>query len=316
MAGGGPGEGAGGRVGLLPEALARAGGRVVGLPAPGGGDRGAFAVGERPPAAGGGGAGAGAGLWEIQWHRERHRAWLLAGGGAGAGGGGGWAERDGGVLLISPCDPLFLALPALEAARGGAGGSGGPGVFCPLAQALGDFAGGELQCLEPLLSPATLRLVCDAREAGGDTYYRLSDARVLAWLRVKARGVAKAGCAGVPGLAALDEAGRLAYAAGLLGEYLSPEWARRLGATLGVPLAAAPHPPAAAAGVRGAGEGSFFEEHREAGEKRARVDKKELAREAARRDREEKRRKERQREAKTMHSLSALFGRAQAKKPK
>ena len=220
------------------------------------------------------------------------------------------------MLLFSLCDPLFLALPALEAARGGAGGGGGPGVFCPLAQALGDFAGGELQCLEPLLPPATLRLVCDAREAGGDTYFRLSDARLLAWLRVKARRVAEAGCAGVPGLAALDEAGRLAYAAGLLGEYLAPEWARRLGAALGVPLAAAAPQPAAAAGVRGAGEGSFFEEHREAGEKRARVDKKELAREAARRDREEKRRKELQKEAKTMHSLSALFGRAQAKKPK
>ena len=117
-------------------------------------------------------------------------------------------------------------------------------------------------------------------------------------------------------LAALDAAGRLAYAAGLLEEYLAPEWARRLRAELGVSEAApaAAAPGGGVAGVRGAGEGTFFEEHRDVGEKRARVDKKEQAREAARRDREEKREKERLKEARSMHSISALFGRATAKK--
>jgi ribonuclease H2 subunit B len=46
-------------------------------------------------------------LQEVNWFKERYRSWFL----------GDSVISDGGLYLSTPVDPLFLALPILEASR-------------------------------------------------------------------------------------------------------------------------------------------------------------------------------------------------------
>ncbi|KAK9849261.1 hypothetical protein WJX84_000701, partial [Apatococcus fuscideae] len=73
-----------------------------------------------------------------------------------------------------------------------------------------------------------LRCICDVRELGNECFFRLSDARVLCWLKLKLRRLK----ASLPELGGsflqLDSAALSQYAAGLLSEYLSPSWHLRL----------------------------------------------------------------------------------------
>ena len=69
-------------------------------------------------------------------------------------------------------------------------------------------------------------------------------AQVLAWLHCKVRHAAAALRAGGGAFAGMDDAALAAYAAGLLGEWLSPAWQETLSAAYGL--------PAPGAGLRGA----------------------------------------------------------------
>jgi hypothetical protein len=90
--------------------------------------------------------------------------------------------------------------------------------------------------LAPLAAPA-LASVCVVQRSGADEFYRLDDARALAWLAVKAErllAVLMSGEGGGGGtFAALGESGVRSYAVELLGEYLPRAWLARLQAHLG-----------------------------------------------------------------------------------
>lgn len=72
--------------------------------------------------------------------------------------------------------------------------------------------------------------------------YALPDmhgAQVLAWLHCKVRRTAATLRAGGGAFASMDDAALAAYAAGLLGEWLSPAWQGKLSAAHGLPASGA-----------------------------------------------------------------------------
>jgi ribonuclease H2 subunit B len=126
---------------------------------------------------------------------------------------------------------LFLILPALESTRSSGGN------FCELEHCL------EALCLTPaasealtaLITPEQMQCICDTKHVGGQQYYRLSDDRLLAWLSVKVEQTKAALVDQAAGFAGMDAMGLTVYAAGILGEYLSPEWSTKLSKYLGLP---------------------------------------------------------------------------------
>lgn len=105
------------------------------------------------------------------------RSWLMAG-----------AERvqqDGTLFLATPIHPVLLLLPRLRAARG-AGADNERGYFRPLSDVA---SGGEddaaveahVLTLPGLLDK--LRLVCDVNDKYDEPMVRLSDEKLLGWLR-------------------------------------------------------------------------------------------------------------------------------------
>lgn len=68
---------------------------------------------------------------------------------------------------------------------------------------------------------------------------RMHGAQVTAWLHCKVRHTAAALRAGGGAFAGMDDAALAAYAAGLLGEWLSPAWQGKLSAAYGLPASGA-----------------------------------------------------------------------------
>ena len=77
--------------------------------------------------------------------------------------------------MCTPVDPLFLALPLLERARG-AQREDSAGLFCDMEQVLQEVQQQSVALqLISLLAPQQLAWVCDCKLAGGQQYYRLND---------------------------------------------------------------------------------------------------------------------------------------------
>ena len=68
---------------------------------------------------------------------------------------------------------------------------------------------------------------------------RMQGAQVLAWLHCKVRRAAAALRIGGGAFAGMDDVALAAYAAGLLGEWLSPAWLAKLSAAYGLPASGA-----------------------------------------------------------------------------
>ena len=140
-------------------------------------------------------------------------------------------SADGSLYVATPVDVLFLILPALESTRASGGN------FCELEHCL------ERLCLTPealesvtaLITPEQMQCICDTKQVGDQYYYRLNDERVLAWLSLKAEQTKGALVEQAAGFAGMDALGLTAYAAGILGEYLSQEWSTNLSKYLGLP---------------------------------------------------------------------------------
>ncbi|GAB4822260.1 hypothetical protein N2152v2_009306 [Parachlorella kessleri] len=167
-------------------------------------------------------------LQEINWVKQQFSSWFVDD----------TVVQDGGLYVCTPVDPLFLALPLLERARG-AQREGSAGLFCDMEQVLqGVRPHSVAQQLTSLLAPHQLAWVCDCKLAAGQHYYRLSDEKVLAWLQRKVDQT-KASLLASPSsgasFASMESTGLTAYAAGLLGEYLSDGWAKRLQQALCLP---------------------------------------------------------------------------------
>lgn len=243
-------------------------------------------------------------LSEVNRVRHEFAAWIV----------GGRVVPDGGAYLATPVDPTYVLLALLDARRaaeeglevgadggngtgggtgGGNGGSGGMFQDAASLLCVDDWPGAA--ALERAAA-AALPLICDVKEVGGDAYYRLSDARALAWARCKLRQTLAALRAGAPGsVAGLADDDARAYALGFMAEYLSAPRLAQLAASCGLspagvagsatPASRAAPSPGAALSPYGGGAGgaaSPFDDdaqQRDGGKARARpLDPRELAR--------------------------------------
>ncbi|KAL4537198.1 hypothetical protein Ndes2437B_g08347 [Nannochloris sp. 'desiccata'] len=215
-------------------------------------------------------------------------------------------QQDGSLYIGTPVDVLFLILPALESTRSSGGN------FCELEHCL------EFLCLKPaasesltdLITPEQMQCICDSKQVGDQYYYRLNDARVLAWLGLKADQTKAALVEQAAGFAGMDHMGLTAYAVGILGEYLSPEWSNKLSKYLGLP-----QPGGDSGGGTAAANGAAVPpplynpdvtfDRAEA--KRPRYDPKEAAKAKAQAARQEARAAKIAKEASGMRKLSSFF---------
>lgn len=122
-------------------------------------------------------------------------------------------ERDGVMTMMTRVDALFIALGVLGARKGK--------MFEP-ADALLHLDG--VGSLTHLIDPEELTLICEEKEAAGETFYRLDELRATRWLVCK--------------ICALADAANLPHhdAADAIVQYLSPPWAERLTARFPAPV--------------------------------------------------------------------------------
>ncbi|KAK9858466.1 hypothetical protein WJX84_004902 [Apatococcus fuscideae] len=155
-------------------------------------------------------------LHEVNRHQPSLGSWFI----------GDQVLSDGSLYLLTCMDPLFLVIPILETSRQKTESESG--MFCSFEQVLDSSEEAQsLHCLADLILPR-LRCICDVRQLGTDTFYRLDDARVLCWMQIKLQRL-KAALPGLEGsFLQLDDAALSQYAAGLLSEYLTPAWHCRL----------------------------------------------------------------------------------------
>ncbi|CAM8923805.1 unnamed protein product [Rhodiola kirilowii] len=155
-------------------------------------------------------------LQELHWFKQSYGSWFL----------GDYVREDGGMYFLTPVDLIFVLLPVLEEARMKKG-DGHSGNFRLLEEIM--FLQGYPDYL--LLHPLAERLVsvvCEIKEIGDSRFYRLDDARVLAWLAYKANQLK----ATLPKLdenyAGRDERDTLVDTVLIMGEYLQESWLKLL----------------------------------------------------------------------------------------
>jgi hypothetical protein len=134
-------------------------------------------------------------VWELQRIYQAPSSWIIQHG----------VQEDGSLYMATRIDPLFLALPLLERGRGRTAESEGrfmqldqllPKADFPAAL-LGGNANGAAAATTDSGSPAAVSVVggrvgrasvydvCDKRDGWNEPVVRLSDAKVVAWLRRK-----------------------------------------------------------------------------------------------------------------------------------
>ncbi|CAL8467533.1 g7071 [Coccomyxa elongata] len=235
-------------------------------------------------------------LQEANWFKERYRAWFI----------GDYVLGDGAMYLCTPVDPLFLALPVLESSRNK--GDGNEGVFTERDELLRTEECPINAQLAELLRESFTN-ICDVKQSGDISYYRLNDEKVLAWLRCKLRRLRGALLASSANFAAMDDTSLTIYAVGLLGEYLSEAWLQRLCDSCGVSLAGpddeVPFKPLK--NINPAAD----EDH---ARKKPRFDPKEVAKKRLAEAKAEAKAEQVRRETRGMKSISSMFGKFQCKK--
>mmetsp|Transcript_27356 Transcript_27356/g.69005 ORF Transcript_27356/g.69005 Transcript_27356/m.69005 type:complete len:328 (+) Transcript_27356:50-1033(+) len=100
---------------------------------------------------------------------------------------GDYVQKNGSLILATPIDSLFLALPALEAARNKTAEHAGR--FVPKEQIFVTDEGDEGLNAALNRCGMDLSIVCDKQDVGSDSYFRLNDDKVLEWLRAKVNAV-------------------------------------------------------------------------------------------------------------------------------
>ena len=149
------------------------------------------------------------------------------------------------------------------------------------------------------------------KRVGEDAYLSFSEARTLAWLKLKAAAIGNAlrTSAGGGAAATLDAAAATAAGAALLAEWLPAKWADALGVPAPGARDAVASAAAAAPGARWcvSGDRTGVTGAENMLPKRPRLDAKEIARAKAAAAREEARTTARKKEARTMKSLTSFF---------
>ncbi|PSC68408.1 ribonuclease H2 subunit B [Micractinium conductrix] len=226
---------------------------------------------------------AGGCLQELNWFKQQYSSWLV----------GDSVVADGGMYLGTPVDPLLLLMPLLEKARAQ------QNVFQDLEQIVSMADSPSAHLLAELLAGSgQLACLCDVKQAGGQTYYRLNDDLVLAWLRLKV-DQAKQWLLESPAAAfsGMDDLGLTAYVSGLLGEYLAQHWQERLAQALDLPeeMPQPAHPPPSS------------DWDAPPTEKKVRLDPKEAAKLKAAESRQANKQAKLAKEASGMRKLSSFF---------
>eukprot|EP00742_Colponemidia_sp_Colp-10_P003896 GILJ01004150.1.p1 GENE.GILJ01004150.1~~GILJ01004150.1.p1 ORF type:complete len:225 (-),score=26.52 GILJ01004150.1:896-1570(-) len=170
------------------------------------------------------------------------------------------------MYVATRIDPLFLIIPMLEKSRNRSDDRAG--FFCSLNQTLlscGFEGGSKLLGVSRLTE--TLQQICDVNESSDSILYRLSDEKILNWLKLKYDRLLDCISNTLPEVKiattstaanftmdptnqvatdpVLDQASCQLHAISVLGEYLSEPLVTKLAEHLGVKLTA----PAAAAEV-------------------------------------------------------------------
>ncbi|CAK0787484.1 hypothetical protein CVIRNUC_010704 [Coccomyxa viridis] len=227
-------------------------------------------------------------LQEVNWYKERFRSWFV----------GDAVLEDGSMYLCTPVDPLFLALPLLESSRMQAAGE--QGVFCEAEQLLQREDNPSHAQLAELLQ-GSFSLLCDVKSAGGDEYFRLNDEKVLAWLRCKVKVLRNSLVDSSNSFAALGTDALTVYVIGLLGEYLSEDWMKRLAGSCHVSLDQQEGPLQPVNPDRN-------HEDNDRANKKPKFDPKEVAKKRAAEIKAEAKAEQVRRETQGMKSISSLFG--------
>ncbi|CAH8378752.1 unnamed protein product [Eruca vesicaria subsp. sativa] len=158
-------------------------------------------------------------LQEIQWFIQSYGSWFL----------GDYISQDGSIYMATPVDHVFILLPIFDEARMKITHS-----FRQLDEILFVEGCPEYQHLLSLAEKC-MEIVCQTQEVGSMKFYRLDNARVLAWLSCKVRCLKKT----LPELdknyAAKGEKQTLVDAISIVGEYLKTEpWLKLLYDHLGL----------------------------------------------------------------------------------
>ena len=168
----------------------------------------------------------------------------------------------------------------------------------------------DTELLKSSATHSQLQCVCDSKDVGGQYYYRLSEPRTLAWLRLKIASTKAALAASHSGFASMEDIGLAAYAAGLLGEYVSPEWNSKLATSLGISSEGGNNNGEGSQGQTGNGPAGYnadisFDRPPEA--KKPRLDPKEMAKAKAAESRAATKAAKMAKEASGMRKLSSFF---------
>lgn len=131
---------------------------------------------------------------------------------------------NGNISLVTRVDPLFCALILMDAHRQ----VGGKDVFQPLDAVCITKDGTNLSRICPI---EQFSLICDVKAAAGDSFYRLSDDKVLQWLLAKHQKLEA-----TPQLNSNT-------AADILMQYLAPRWKKLFSSALKTNVSANPAPP-------------------------------------------------------------------------
>ncbi|EFA78446.1 hypothetical protein PPL_09098 [Heterostelium album PN500] len=126
-------------------------------------------------------------VMEINNYKESPSSWFMNNG----------VRHDGSLYMSCPIDPLFLIIGYLERSRSQSGGnasdSGGnvsKVQFVEKSQLESDQPGKELKAAGYTFTHEQLELICDHTTLYSSDLYRLSDDRLLLWLKCKARSLA------------------------------------------------------------------------------------------------------------------------------
>jgi len=98
---------------------------------------------------------------------------------------GNTTQANGSFCVATRVDPLFLAIPFLLKSRQKT--EENEGKFMELKQIFVDAAFPHASRLISVVLPAQLDLICDQREGWNSPTYRINDAKLQAWLKLKVR---------------------------------------------------------------------------------------------------------------------------------
>ncbi|EKX53245.1 hypothetical protein GUITHDRAFT_100952 [Guillardia theta CCMP2712] len=154
---------------------------------------------------------------------------------------------EGDFFLATRVDPLFLALPFLEKARNKTAEHAGR--FCSKEQIFIDNPDDEsASILNSVTKQDDLSVLCDVQLVGDDQYFRLSDDKVLGWMRSKVFAVVEYVVADPSKEESMSEKiklmeqadgirserERMIFGILLVGDYLAEQWVQSLKASFGV----------------------------------------------------------------------------------